>query len=125
MKKWKQFLAGMVWVLCFSMLAACGCGTGDNTTNTENTTNTQNATTIPNTQNNGVNRTEIIEDTNTVDGTEGGLLNDAGNAVGDVVDGVGEAGKDVIDGVQNGVNDMTGNTQNTENRQNSGNTTSR
>ena len=120
MKKFKTLAAGMIIVLGISMLAACGCTTGDNgntgngsTTNTESTENR-----VPGTQNGSVNNTteNRVEDTTMVDDTTNNGENGVGGAIGDVVDGVGEAGKDVIDGVENGVDDLTGNDQNnTEN----------
>ena len=131
MKKLGKIVPAILLALTLSTLAACGCGkTGQNESNmVENTTQSPSPgvetedTTPPvvadpnpsdisgneadlNPDMNGGNITvadDIISDDNT------GLLDDAGNAVGDVIDGAGNAVNDAVDGITEGINDMTGN----------------
>lgn len=70
---------------------------GGNSTATEDTTDI-------------IHGTDSTDENTTTDSDT--ILDDAGNAVGDVLDGAGNAVNDAVDGVTEGIDDMTGNTNN-------------
>lgn len=86
-------------MLVFS-LTACG---GGKTNNNQGTVTPGNETTDQAGQNN-----QTAQDNGTTNGThkDDNILDDAGNAAGDLVNGAGNAVGDVVDGVENAVDDV-------------------
>lgn len=129
MKNLANVLAVLLMVVALGLMVGCGCGTttdrteedmvGNTTESSPDTESTiQEDMSVPestigeNNNNDGAKDTltddmdNTVEETNPIDGstiengTDGSVIEDAGNAVGDVIDGVGNAVEDVGDGVK-------------------------
>lgn len=130
MKNLANVLAVLLMVIALGLMVGCGCGTATDRTEEDMVGNTTEASpdtqstmqedmSAPessvgendtagdeDTENNAGDMGNTMEETNPIDGstlengTDSGLLEDAGNAVGDVIDGVGNAVEDVGDGVK-------------------------